>query len=575
MASKEDSSHEEDDKHFIPVIIHDSGTGPLYKKGRFLGKGDFAKYYEVTEVETGNIYACKIISKKIISGNQKDTIVQGISIHRSLNHKHVVGFNSFFDDFHNIYIILELCRRRSLLELHKRRQALSEPEVRYYLTQILLGVDYLHKKNIIHRNLILENLFLNDELQVKIGGFGFAAGVEYQGKCEEYLWGTCNYIAPEVLMGKGHSFEVDVWAIGCILYILLFGKPPFEATTPEELHSRIKRCQYGLPCGTMVSNCAVKLIRDILQPEPKLRPKVEDILHSEFLSGYIPKQLPLSCLTMAPRFTAAGSGLSRNPFREINNIDYGGASSAASAVKKTAAPGISAVQEELLLNLDKLGNQLLTTLQTNPASKVRTTFGDEATDPAAQPVVWITKVMDYSSCKIGFGYQLSDKSVGVFFNDKTKLVLLADFENVHYYTDAGEESYHTMTEFPYALKKKMGLLTLFRNLFVKLKPSRTGGVASRESDSLSRIPCMFQWLDTSKAVLMHLNNGTLQVNFTDNTVIILCPHMGAVTYIDDKKNFQTYCFSTIRENGCSAALEERLKHALLYLTIMEIRYKVQ
>ncbi|XP_068081256.1 serine/threonine-protein kinase PLK1-like isoform X2 [Anabrus simplex] len=388
MASKEDSSHEEDDKHFIPVIIHDSGTGPLYKKGRFLGKGDFAKYYEVTEVETGNIYACKIISKKIISGNQKDTIVQGISIHRSLNHKHVVGFNSFFDDVHNIYIILELCRRRSLLELHKRRQALSEPEVGYYLTQILLGVDYLHKKNIIHRNLILENLFLNDELQVKIGGFGFAAGVEYQGKCEEY--------------------------------ILLFGKPPFEATTPEELHSRIKRCQYGLPCGTMVSNRAVKLIRDILQPEPKLRPKVEDILHSEFLSGYIPKQLPLSCLTMAPRFTAAGSGLSRNPFREINNID-------------------------------------------------------EATDPAAQPVVWITKVMDYS-CKIGFGYQLSDKSVGVFFNDKTKLVLLADFENVHYYTDAGEESYHTMTEFPYALKKKkkkkkMGLLTLFRSFLVKLKPS--------------------------------------------------------------------------------------------------------
>ncbi|XP_068081258.1 serine/threonine-protein kinase PLK1-like isoform X2 [Anabrus simplex] len=383
MASKEDSSHEEDDKHFIPVIIHDSGTGPLYKKGRFLGKGDFAKYYEVTEVETGNIYACKIISKKIISGNQKDTIVQGISIHCSLNHKHVVGFNSFFDDVHNIYIILELCRRRSLLELHKRQQALSEPEVSYYLTQILLGVDYLHKKNIIHRNPILENLLLNDELQVKIGGFGFAAGVEYQGKCEEY--------------------------------ILLFGKPPFEATTPEELHSRIKRCQYGLPCGTMVSNRAVKLIRDILQPEPKLRPKVEDILHSEFLSGYIPKQLPLSCLTMAPRFTAAGSGLSRNPFREINNID-------------------------------------------------------EATDPAAQPVVWITKVMDYS-CKIGFGYQLSDKSVGVFFNDKTKLVLLADFENVHYYTDAGEESYHTMTEFPYALKKKMGLLTLFRSFLVKLKPS--------------------------------------------------------------------------------------------------------
>ncbi|XP_067014592.1 serine/threonine-protein kinase polo [Anabrus simplex] len=569
MASKED------DRHFIPDNIYDSGTGTMYRKGRFFGKGGFAKCYELTEVKTGNIYAGKIVSKKIItSGNQKDKMTQEITIHRSLNHKHVVGFHSFFEDVHNIYIVLELCRRRSLMELHKRRKTLSEPEVRYYLTQILLGVDYLHKKNIIHRDLKLGNLFLNDELQVKIGDFGLAARVEYQGERKKTLCGTPNYIAPEILMKKGHSFEVDVWSIGCIMYTLLFGKPPFETTTLKETYSRIKRCQYRLPCGTMVSKCAVKLIQDMLQSEPKLRPKVDDILHSEFLSGYIPKQLPLSCLTMAPRFTAADSGLSRNPLREMNVIDDGGAPSAASPFKKAAAPGISAIQEELLLNMKKLGSQLLTTLNTNPSSKVRTTFGDEATDPAAQPVVWISKWVDYSD-KYGFGYQLSDESVGVVFNDNTKLVMLADCVNVHYYTKEGEESYHTMTEFPQTLEKKMKLLSYFRRYMNEHLVRAGEEVAPRESDSLSRIPCMFQWMRTSTAVIMHLNNGTLQVNFTDHTKIILCPHMGAVTYIDEKKNFRTYRFSTIRENGCSAALEASLKYTLERLPTMEARCKVK
>lgn len=67
-----------------------------------------------------------------------------IDIHRSLNHTHVVGFHGFFEDKDHVYIILELCRRRSLMELHKRRKALTEPEVRYYLRQTLLAVKYLH-----------------------------------------------------------------------------------------------------------------------------------------------------------------------------------------------------------------------------------------------------------------------------------------------------------------------------------------------------------------------------------------------------------------------------------------------
>lgn len=157
-----------------------------------------------------------------------------------------------------------------MMELHKRRKAISEPETRYYMHQILLGVQYLHQKKIIHRDLKLGNLFLNDNLQVKLGDFGLAARIEYDGneffnmlvfyhyhyykyskfdililgERKKTLCGTPNYIAPEILNKKGHSFEVDIWSTGCIMYTLLIGKPPFETASLKETYSRIKKCDY-------------------------------------------------------------------------------------------------------------------------------------------------------------------------------------------------------------------------------------------------------------------------------------------------------------------------------------------
>ena len=90
---------------------------------------------------------------------------------------------------------------------------------------------YLHEQRIIHRDLKLGNLFLNEKMHVKLGDFGLATQVEFDGERKKTLCGTPNYIAPEMLDKKGHSFEVDIWAIGCILFTLLVGKPPFETET--------------------------------------------------------------------------------------------------------------------------------------------------------------------------------------------------------------------------------------------------------------------------------------------------------------------------------------------------------
>lgn len=134
--------------------------------------------------------------------------------------------------------------QQSMMELHKRRKVITDYECRYYIFQIIQGVKYLHDNRIIHRDLKLGNLFLDDDLHVKIGDFGLAAKIEYDGERKKTLCGTPNYIAPEVLTKKGHSYEVDIWSIGCVMYTLLAGQPPFETKSLRETYSRIRKCDY-------------------------------------------------------------------------------------------------------------------------------------------------------------------------------------------------------------------------------------------------------------------------------------------------------------------------------------------
>ena len=87
----------------------------------------------------------------------------------------------------------------------------------------------------------LGNLFLNDKMEVKIGDFGLATKLEFEGDRKRTICGTPNYIAPEVLEGKqGHSYEVDVWSLGVIIYTLVIGKPPFETSDVKTTYKRIR-----------------------------------------------------------------------------------------------------------------------------------------------------------------------------------------------------------------------------------------------------------------------------------------------------------------------------------------------
>ncbi|KAG8433195.1 hypothetical protein GDO86_017471 [Hymenochirus boettgeri] len=546
----------------IPEILVDPRTRRRYLRGRFLGKGGFAKCYEITDLESREVFAGKIVPKTmLLKPHQKDKMTMEIAIQRSLFHQHVVGFHGFFEDNDFVFVVLELCRRRSLLELHKRRKAVTEPEARYYLRQTILGCQYLHSNRVIHRDLKLGNLFLNDEMEVKIGDFGLATKVEYDGERKKTLCGTPNYIAPEVLGKKGHSFEVDIWSLGCIMYTLLVGKPPFETSCLKETYMRIKKNEYSIP--KHINPVAAALIQKMLRSDPTTRPTIDELLTDEFFTaGYIPSRLPTTCLTVPPRFSIAPSTIDPSIRKPLTAINKGQDSP---LVEKVAVPA----KEEEVPQADMepadcyLSDMLqqLTCLNAVKPSERAVIRQEEAEDPASIPIFWVSKWVDYSD-KYGLGYQLCDNSVGVLFNDSTRLIMYTDGDSLQYIERNNTESYMNVRSYPSTLTKKITLLKYFRNYMSEHLLKAGANITPREGDELARLPFLRTWFRTRSAIILHLSNGTVQINFfQDHTKIILCPLMAAVSYIDEKREFRTYKLSLIQEFGCCKELASRLRYA--------------
>ncbi|XP_071379140.1 serine/threonine-protein kinase PLK1 isoform X1 [Centroberyx affinis] len=552
----------------IPDILVDPRTMRRYTRGRFLGKGGFAKCYEITDVETKQVFAGKIVPKSmILKQHQREKMTSEIAIHKSLNHPNIVGFHGFFEDEDFVFVVLEICRRRSLLELHKRRKAVTEPEARYYMMQLLKGCQYLHKNRVIHRDLKLGNIFLNDDMDVKIGDFGLATRIEFDGERKKTLCGTPNYIAPEVLCKKGHSFEVDVWSLGCILYTLLVGKPPFETSCLKETYNRIKKNNYTIPWH--INPAASTLIKRMLHADPTQRPTIAELQTDEFFTGgYIPVRLPTTCLTVPPRFSIAPSTApelsQRRPLTALNNkgIDLSSAQ-----LTQTDQNGLQSLEAQRELepadcNLSDMLQQLNSIIAAKPSERefIRQ---EEAEDPACIPIFWISKWVDYSD-KYGLGYQLCDNSVGVLFNDYTRLMMYADGDSLQYIDKTAAESYLSVRSYPAALTKKITLLKYFRNYMSEHLLKAGANMTRRDGDELARLPYLSHWFRTKSAIVLHLTNGTVQINFfQDHTKLILCPLMAAVTYIDEKRDFRTYKLSLLEEFGCCKELASRMRYAKL------------
>jgi polo-like kinase 1 len=313
-----------------------------------------------------------------------------------------------------------------------------------------------------------------------------------------------------------------------------------------------------------VSTFARDLIERILVKNPSIRPTVNDLIKDQFFTkSYTPLSLPISCLVMAPTFDVVdhASFVQREPLKQLNTCN----------ASKSANTDIFQ-EQSVRLNAEKfpfpescnfladLKAQLLKVLDSKPTEKHPASV-EEAEDPAAQPMIWISSWVDYTD-KYGFAYSLCDRSVGVAFVDRTKLVLMPNGNNIQYIDQKGSELYFTVDRFDESLAKKMRLLSVFLEQIATL--TRTGAsIPVQESDRLTRVPVLCNWMRYNRSVVMQLSNGTLQINFVpDHSKMILCPLMGAVTLIDRHGTFRTYRLSLMEQYGCSKDLYWRLRYAV-------------
>ncbi|XP_023658909.2 serine/threonine-protein kinase PLK2b [Paramormyrops kingsleyae] len=603
-------------------IITDSVTGRRYCRGKVLGKGGFAKCYELTDLTTNRIYAAKIIPHARVSKpHQREKIDREIDLHRALRHKHIVHFYHHFEDKENIYILLEYCSRRSLAHILKARKILTEPEVRYFLRQIVSGMKYLHDQEILHRDLKLGNFFINETMELKVGDFGLAAKLEPLGDRRKTICGTPNYLSPEVLNKQGHGCESDIWALGCVMYTMLLGRPPFETTNLKETYRCIREARYTLPSS--LSFTAKQLIANMLSKSPEDRPSLEAILQHEFFTqGFTPERLPSSSCHTVPDFHL--SSPAKNFFKRAAAALFGGKKEKEKAkyydniskltkeeeeiyklrhdLKKTA---ISQKRQEDGKSPVPVTTQPVATATEN-APQIRDTIrmivrgslgscssssecledgtmgsvadsvanvlrsclenmpeaDDMPKDTFSSNFQWVTKWVDYSN-KYGFGYQMSDQAVGVLFNNGTHMSLLADNKTIHYYAELGQCSVFSCSDAPETLKSQVTILKYFAH-YMEENLMDGGDMTSTTDVSLPRL-YLLQWLKSDRALMMLFNDGTFQVNFYhDHTKVIMCHWQGdyLLTYINKERVSTTFRLSTLLTHGCSAELRGRLDYAL-------------
>uniref|UniRef100_A0A8C0KXD8 Serine/threonine-protein kinase PLK n=1 Tax=Canis lupus dingo TaxID=286419 RepID=A0A8C0KXD8_CANLU len=584
-------------------LITDPRSGRTYFKGRLLGKGGFARCYEATDTESGSAYAVKVISQnRITKPHQREKILNEIELHRGLQHRHIVRFSHHFEDADNIYIFLELCSRKSLAHIWKARHTLLEPEVRYYLRQILSGLKYLHQQGILHRDLKLGNFFITENMELKMGDFGLATRLEPPEHRKKTICGTPNYVAPEVLQRQGHGPESDVWSLGCVMYTLLCGNPPFETVDLKETYRCIKQVHYTLPAS--LSLPARQLLAAILRASPQDRPSIDQILrHDFFTKGYTPDRLPVSSCVTVPDLTPLNPA--RILFVKVTKSLFGRkkkskncpeerdeVSCLVSGLTRTSIghqdarpevsyshgccgkPGIKEASEasSLVVRLGScMGEWWLGVLWLKGREQLLTRSysmtAEQNPAPLAQPepLVWVSKWVDYSN-KFGFGYQLSSRRVAVLFNNGTHMALSANRKTVHYNPTSTKHFSFSVGAVPPALQPQLGVLRYFAS-YMEQRLMKGGDLPSVEEVEVRVPPLLLQWVKTDQALLMLFSDGTVQVNFYgDHTKLILSgwePLL--VTFVARNRSACTYLASHLRQLGCSPDLRQRLRYALRLL----------
>ena len=239
-----------------------------------LGKGGYGKVYQVKNKRTGEIRACKHLSKLSIKNLEK--FEREINILKKSDHPNIIKLYEVFESNRSLYLIMEECKGGEvfdkIIEHIQSKKMYTEKDAANIFIQMMSAVDYCHNNGICHRDLKPENLlYLKEgseiENPIKVIDFGLSQIISQSKKLKTKV-GTAYYVAPEILQGS-YTEKCDIWSAGVILYILLSGSPPFNGPNDNAIYSKIAKMEFEYPekKWANISNEAKDLINHMIAPE--------------------------------------------------------------------------------------------------------------------------------------------------------------------------------------------------------------------------------------------------------------------------------------------------------------------
>lgn len=213
-------------------------------------------------------YALKCLKKQhIVETQQQEHVFSEKNILMSCKHNFITRLYKTFKDRKYIYMLMEVSLGGELWTILRDRGWFDDGTTRFYIACVVSAFEYLHNRGIIYRDLKPENLLLDKDGYIKMVDFGFSKHID-SGRKTWTFCGTPEYVAPEIILNKGHDRSVDFWSLGVLMYELLTGTPPFTASDPMKVYNIILRGFDQIDVPRHVNRTAVTLMKRFCKENP-------------------------------------------------------------------------------------------------------------------------------------------------------------------------------------------------------------------------------------------------------------------------------------------------------------------
>ncbi|XP_035495852.1 cGMP-dependent protein kinase 2 [Scophthalmus maximus] len=256
-----------------------------------LGVGGFGRV-ELVQVKGKDVtFALKVIKKKhVVDNRQEEHIHSERKILAEARSPFVVKLYRTFRDDKYVYMLLEACLGGEIWSLLRDRGSFDDATARFCVGCVTEAFDYLHRKGVLYRDLKPENLMLDTEGYIKLVDFGFAKKI----RCGQKTWtfcGTPEYVAPEIILNKGHNFSVDFWSLGILVFELLTGSPPFSGSDQMMTYTFILKGIEKMDFPKKITKRPEDLIRKLCRRNPSerlgnLKNGITDIKKHRWFNGF-------------------------------------------------------------------------------------------------------------------------------------------------------------------------------------------------------------------------------------------------------------------------------------------------